>query len=98
EQLAGSPFLQKLNAGGDTDPGVNYTVIETKYDEVVTPYTSAFLSGATNITLQSQCPLDGSEHLATPFDHIALRDVLNALDPAHATAPVCSPVAPFEGG
>jgi triacylglycerol esterase/lipase EstA (alpha/beta hydrolase family) len=98
EQLAGSPFMQKLNAGGDTDPGVNYTVIETKYDEVVTPYTSAFLSGANNITLQSQCALDGSDHLATPFDHIALRDVLNALDPAHAVAPVCTPVAPYEGG
>jgi triacylglycerol esterase/lipase EstA (alpha/beta hydrolase family) len=100
EQLAGSAFLQNLNAGGDTVPGVLYTVIETRYDEVVTPYTSAFLSGpdVTNLDLQAQCPLDASEHLATPFDHVALRDVLNALDPAHARSPLCSPVLPIVGG
>ncbi|MCW3019115.1 MAG: lipase [Solirubrobacterales bacterium] len=100
EQFVGSAFLASLNAGGDTVPGVSYTVIETRYDEVVTPYTSAFLSGpdVTNIELQQQCPLDASEHLATPFDHIALRDVLNALDPAHARAPSCGVVAPIVGG
>ena len=81
-------------------PGVTYTVIETQDDEVVTPYTSAFLSGAnvTNIDLQRQCVLDASEHLATPFDHIALRDVLNALSPAEAQAPTCGPVLPIVGG
>jgi triacylglycerol esterase/lipase EstA (alpha/beta hydrolase family) len=100
QQLARSPFIQELNAGGDTLPGVSYTVIETRYDEVVTPYTSAFLSGSqvTNIELQRQCVLDASEHLATPFDHIALRDVLNALDPAHAQAPICGIVLPVVGG
>lgn len=38
------------------------------------------------------------QHLATQFDHVALRDVLNALDPAHAVAPSCSPVLPILGG
>jgi triacylglycerol esterase/lipase EstA (alpha/beta hydrolase family) len=100
QQLAGSAFLQKLNSGGDTGPGVQYTVIETRYDEVVTPYTSAFLNGpnVTNILLQNQCALDFSEHLAISFDHIALRDVLNALDPAHAKPIRCTPVLPVEGG
>jgi triacylglycerol esterase/lipase EstA (alpha/beta hydrolase family) len=100
EQLAGSAFLQNLNGGGDTVPGVSYTVIETRYDEVVTPYTSAFLSGpnVTNILLQNQCPLDFSEHISISYDHIALRDVLNALDPAHARSAVCTFVAPLEGG
>ncbi len=100
EQFQGSAFLTNLNAGGDTVPGVSYTVIETSYDEVVTPYTSAFLAGpaVTNIELQQQCPLDASEHLATPFDHVALRDVLNALDPAHAKSPSCGPVLPVVGG
>jgi len=33
------------------------------------------------------------------FDHVALRDVLNALDPAHARAPDCFfPVWPGIGG
>lgn len=100
QQLAGSEFLQQLNAGGDTMPGVSYTVIQTRYDQVVTPYTSAFLSGpnVTNIRLQDQCLLDFSEHLAISFDHIALRDVLNALDPANAQPPLCSLVLPLEGG
>jgi triacylglycerol esterase/lipase EstA (alpha/beta hydrolase family) len=100
QQLVGSPFMTQLNAGGDTEPGVRYVVVETRYDEVVTPYTSAFLAGpaVTNIDLQQQCAQDGSEHLAIPFDHIALRDVLNALDPAHAAPVTCSPALPVLGG
>jgi triacylglycerol esterase/lipase EstA (alpha/beta hydrolase family) len=100
QQEAGSSFLANLNAGGDTVPGVDYTVIESEYDEVVTPYTSAFLSGphVTNITLQNQCPLDFGEHLSMPYDHIADTDVLNALDPAQQQTPACTPVAPVAGG
>lgn len=100
EQESGSSFLTGLNAGGDTVPGVQYTVIESRYDEVVTPYTSAFLSGpnVTNILLQDQCSLDYGEHLSMPYDHIADADVLNALDPAHEHAPACSAVLAVIGG
>jgi triacylglycerol esterase/lipase EstA (alpha/beta hydrolase family) len=100
QQLAGSAFLASLNAGGETVPGVHYTVIESANDEVVTPYTSAFLSGpnVTNILLQSQCFLDQGEHLSMPYDHIADTDVLNALDPSQQERPVCSPVLPVVGG
>jgi triacylglycerol esterase/lipase EstA (alpha/beta hydrolase family) len=100
EQSAGSPFLTELNAGGETVPGVDYTSIESRYDEVVTPYTSAFLSGpdVTNVLLQSQCPLDLGEHLSMPYDHIADADVLTALDPLHPVHPPCTPIAPVAGG
>ena len=100
QQIAGSPFITALNAGGDTVPGVTYTVIQSRYDEVVTPYTSAFLTGTnvTNITLQDQCILDLGEHLSMAYDHIAGQDVLNALDPAHPHTPTCSPVVPLVGG
>jgi triacylglycerol esterase/lipase EstA (alpha/beta hydrolase family) len=100
EQTAGSQFLANLNAGGDTVAGVAYTVIETRYDEVVTPYTSAFLSGpdVTNVTLQNQCVLDFTDHLGIIYDQVALHDVLNALDPAHATKPPCVLVLPVLGG
>jgi hypothetical protein len=89
-----------LNAGGDTVPGVHYTVIESANDEVVTPYESAFLQGpdVTNILLQHQCALDQGEHLSMPYDHIADTDVLNALDPSHPVAPTCTPVLPVVGG
>jgi triacylglycerol esterase/lipase EstA (alpha/beta hydrolase family) len=100
QQAAGSPFLVTLNAGEETVSGVSYTVIESTNDEVVTPYTSAFLSGpaVTNITLQQQCLLDQGEHLSMPYDHIADADVLNALDPAHPVPIVCTPVLPVSGG
>ncbi|WP_030322378.1 esterase/lipase family protein [Streptomyces sp. NRRL B-3229] len=93
DQVVGSPFLTKLNAGGDTVPGVKYTVLATKYDEVVTPYQSQFLSGSGvhNVLLQDLCPLDLSEHVAIGlFDRIAFHEVANALDPAHATPTTCA--------
>jgi triacylglycerol esterase/lipase EstA (alpha/beta hydrolase family) len=92
DQFVGSAFLARLNAGGDTVPGVAYTVVTTRYDEVVTPYTSAFLRGpgVRNIVVQDQCPADVAEHLAISYDPIALRNVRNALDPAHAVPPRCS--------
>jgi triacylglycerol esterase/lipase EstA (alpha/beta hydrolase family) len=99
EQEAGSSFLANLNAGGDTVAGVSYTVIESRYDEVVTPYTSAFLSGpgVTSITLQDQCPLDLTDHLEIAADPVALADVLNALDPAHPVRVPCLTVLPITG-
>ncbi len=92
QQVAGSAFLAKLNAGGDTVPGVSYTVLATRYDEVVTPYRSQFLSGSDvhNVLIQDLCPLDLSEHAAIGLlDRIAFHEVTNALDPAHATATTC---------
>jgi triacylglycerol esterase/lipase EstA (alpha/beta hydrolase family) len=100
EQIVGSAFLAELNSGGDTVPGVEYTVIQTRYDQVVTPYTSAFLSGPNvkNILLQNQCILDFGDHLSMPYDHIADADVLTALDPLHPRHPLCTPILPTEGG
>jgi triacylglycerol esterase/lipase EstA (alpha/beta hydrolase family) len=96
EQEAGSAFLASLNAGGDTAQGVTYTVIETKYDQVVTPYTSAFLAGGnvTNITLQAQCPLDLTDHIGIAFDPVALTDMLNALAPGQHIHVPCLLVPP----
>src|SRR5437764_12217643 len=91
QQLAGSAFLAKLNAGGDTLPGVRYTVIETRFDEVVTPFQSAFLSGpaVTNILLQNSCPLDLTGHVSIAMDPNALGWVMNALDPT-VPPPACT--------
>ncbi|HEY2523009.1 MAG TPA: alpha/beta fold hydrolase [Streptosporangiaceae bacterium] len=100
QQIAGSSFMTTLNAGGDTVPGPGYTVIETRNDEIVTPYTSAFLSGpnVTNIVLQNVCPLDQTDHIGIADDTVALHLVLNALDPAHPQAVPCVPVLPILGG
>ncbi|WP_225635729.1 esterase/lipase family protein [Streptomyces solaniscabiei] len=95
DQVVGSDVLTKLNEGGDTVPGVRYTVLATRYDEVVTPYRGQYLSGpgVRNVLLQDLCPLDLSEHLAIGlFDRIAFHEVANALDPAHATPTTCASV------
>jgi len=100
EQAVGSDFLSDLNAGGETVPGIRYTVIQTRYDDVVTPYTSAFLAPAPNvenILLQNVCGLDFTDHLGITYDPVAEGLVLNALDPAHAKTPPCVLVPPVIG-
>jgi triacylglycerol esterase/lipase EstA (alpha/beta hydrolase family) len=103
QQEVGSSVNAQLDAGGDTVAGVAYTQIVSRNDEVVTPYTNQFLTagpGATvhNILLQDVCALDQGEHLSVVYDQIALREMLNALDPAEAQAPACVPIAPLVGG
>ena len=99
EQEEGSAFLRALNAS-PTAAGVNYTVIESRDDEVVTPYTNAFLPAApnvTNITVNQQCVLDSSDHLEIVADPVAMADMLNALDPAHPVRVPCLVVLPVTG-
>jgi triacylglycerol lipase len=100
EFLKGSPFLTHLYADGVyAVAGVTYTTIMTKYDELVTPYTSGRLNApnATNIVVQNQCPIDYSEHLSVAFDPTVGQDILNALDPAHARPVPCQLVLPAIG-
>jgi pimeloyl-ACP methyl ester carboxylesterase len=91
EQAAGSPFMKKLNAGVDAPPPPAYTVVSTKYDEVVTPYRSQALKGATNVVLQDRCPEDIVEHVGIVYDPIALQWVLNALGRAGPADPAFRP-------
>lgn len=82
EQEENSTFITKLFGGGDPIvAGVRYAVIETNHDEVVTPYTHAFLSGSgvTNITIQEQCPSDPVAHVGMFDDSPSLQNVLNQL-------------------
>ena len=81
QQVVNSAFETHLFAGGDTVPGPRYVVIETTHDEIVTPYTTAFLNGpdVTNITIQNQCPSDGTEHIGIVMDQPVAENVLNQL-------------------
>jgi pimeloyl-ACP methyl ester carboxylesterase len=81
EQEVGSAFEKKTFEGGDTVAGPRYVVIETTHDEVVTPYTNAFLSGSnvTNITIQNQCPKDPVGHIGMFEDSPVMQNVLNQL-------------------
>ncbi|MGK5548074.1 esterase/lipase family protein [Streptomyces sp. URMC 127] len=95
DQAIGSDFLKKLNSSPDTMPGVEYSVIATKYDQVVTPHGTNFLAGPNvrNVMLQDLCPLDFSEHIAIgSVDRIVVHWVANLLDPANAEPTTCASV------
>lgn len=94
QQRQGSAFLTALNAGDPTPGDVRYTTLQTRYDEVVTPFTNAFLPGASNTLLQDVCPQDFTDHLGITYDPVAIALVLQSLDPT-APAPVCGYVPPL---
>jgi len=82
EQEENSAFIKKLFGSGEpVASGVKYVVIETEHDEVVTPYTHAFLSGSnvTNILIQEQCPSDPVAHIGMFDDSPSLQNVVNQL-------------------
>lgn len=83
DQTVSSELLTQLNADPEAPVGPDYTQIATRYDEVVVPYTSSYLSGSgryvTNVLLQDACPLNTSEHDQAPKDLVVAQWVLNAL-------------------
>jgi len=103
DQTIGSPVNRRLDAGGDTMPGVRYTTVVTRRDRIVTPYERQYLSPArsgdpvTNITVQDVCPGNRAGHMGSPYDPVVLRLVSNALDPTAARRPDCAD-APAERG
>jgi triacylglycerol lipase len=98
QMSSSSDFVAMMRAGGVAMPGIRYTNIVTRYDELVMPYTSGIEPGMTNIVLQDLCPTDFTEHFEIAADRNATVLVLNALDPAHPRPLVCVPVLPFVGG
>jgi triacylglycerol lipase len=97
EFVAGSTMVKKLSRGGAAVPGVTYTTIMSRYDELVVPYTSGYLDApnATNIVIQDVCPNDLSEHVGPAVDPVVARLALNALDPKHAQPVSCAGLPPL---
>jgi triacylglycerol lipase len=95
EFLTGSDYFKELYSDGTMGgAGVLYTTVMSRYDELVTPYSSGYMvaPGATNIVLQDVCPLNLDEHNFLAFDPTVARIVKNALDPAHARPVDCGPI------
>ncbi|MGV9612798.1 esterase/lipase family protein [Nocardia xishanensis] len=93
QQTVGHELVKQTYANGDTRPGVTYTVIVTKYDEVNTPYTNQFLNGSNvnNILMQDGCEENQTDHLGMNYSERAWGFVRNALDPEHPAPVVCVP-------
>ncbi|MFC4603774.1 esterase/lipase family protein [Rhodococcus kronopolitis] len=97
--LSGSKFMTDLRAGGVYLPGITYTNIITRYDQLVMPYMSGYEEGpnTTNIFVQDHCAQDFGEHLSIAGEPVAVALVLNALDPANPRPVPCVFVPPIVG-
>lgn len=94
DQTSTSDYTEELfpNGSSDVPAGPKYTVIATKYDRVVTPYTRQTLSGVDveNIVLQDRCPGDAAGHVGLFNDHPTMQLTVNALtDGAKGFQPEC---------
>jgi triacylglycerol esterase/lipase EstA (alpha/beta hydrolase family) len=101
--VVGGAAVQRLNNGPIAQAGVSYTVLATRYDELVrneaySPATdTAFVRepGVTNSYVQDTCPNDPVGHVGLAYDSGVLTMIENALDPTHAAPVVCSYGAPL---
>lgn len=89
QQLIGSPMLKKLNAGSEVMAGVEYTVIATRDDNVVTPPERTFLNDSgsgqvTNRWVQDLCPANTASHMGLTSDPDVAYMISSALDPSYA--------------
>ena len=82
QQMAeGSDFVNALNDGDDTIGSVRYTNFYTSLDELVRPVQNAALAdGATNVRIQSQCPLRPVEHVGLALDGTVYSGIHDALN------------------
>lgn len=88
----GSAFVQQLDEGPIAQPGVDYTVIETRNDTTVTPAESPFIQepGVDNQWVQDSCPSLKVAHARMPRDPVVDQMVLNVLGTGSVGTPDCS--------
>lgn len=78
QQRTGSNFLTALNWGPQTWPGISYTQIYTRHDEVVVPNRDANGSSSlpparnvSNLAVQDLCRFETVEHFGMAYDNAA---------------------------
>lgn len=88
----GGSAVATLGDGPIAQPGVAYTIITSRFDELVTPTRTSFVRepGVTNKYVQDSCPYDPVGHLNEAYDLNVWHLVENALDPANAKGFTCT--------
>jgi len=88
----GGSAVATLDNGPIAQPGVSYTIITSRYDELVTPTSTAFVRepGVVNEYVQDFCSFDPVGHIGEAYDTNVWHLVENALDPANAASFACS--------
>ena len=91
-KTVGCPACSQLGTGGSAvatlddgpiaQPGVAYTVITSRYDELVTPTDTAFVRepGVVNQYVQDFCPFDPVGHIGEAYDPNVWNMVANGLE------------------
>ena len=99
QQMQGSAFLDDLNNPSDTVPGVDYVTIASQVDEVIQPPSNVALRdpAATNCRSAGGLPGDLTGHFRMPYDDVAIRLVMAALDPQSGSIGECVDVPLGEG-
>jgi hypothetical protein len=92
----GGAAVATLNRGPIAQPGVTYTIITSRYDELVTPTDTAFVNepGVANKYVQDTCPYDPVGHIGEAYDLNVWHLTESALDPANAKSFTCSAGSP----
>ncbi|GAA4542807.1 lipase [Pseudonocardia xishanensis] len=98
QQAAGSAFVEALNSGAQTFPGIDYSVVVSTDDVVVTPpATASTLLGVPTVSVQQVCPGRRTDHGALGLsDAVSLGLVVDALrnpgpaDPARIRQSTCA--------
>ncbi|HEY8547330.1 MAG TPA: alpha/beta fold hydrolase [Acidimicrobiales bacterium] len=90
--VIGGPAVRTLTTGPIAVPGVDYTIVASRFDVLVTPTDTAFVPepGVDNRYVQDDCPNDPVGHLGIATDPTVAQLMVNTLDPANAAPIACS--------
>ncbi|OAA45536.1 hypothetical protein NOR_03325 [Metarhizium rileyi] len=97
--IVGGAAVQRLNDGSPiVQKGTTVTVITSRYDELVTPQTTAFVyePAVNNIWVQDYCPFDLVGHVGEAYDMNVWNLVLNSLEKQVGRSFTCLPGLPVK--
>ncbi|KAI5363837.1 putative lipase EstA/Esterase EstB, alpha/Beta hydrolase [Septoria linicola] len=83
--------VKRLNTGAIAQPSIKYTILTSKFDELVTPVETAFVNepGVENRFIQDYCPNDPVGHIGEAYDLNVWKIVQNRLSDNPAGPDVC---------
>lgn len=93
DQVVGSDVVRHINRDGDTVPGVTFTMISTRYDEVVTPWRTQFLTPSEGAAVHNFCvqsdgnARDWSDHLSVCYSPRTVDLILERLSDSDTGEP-----------
>ncbi|CAK4032213.1 alpha beta fold hydrolase [Lecanosticta acicola] len=90
--VTNGPAVKALTDGPIAQTGPNYTILISRYDELVTPPTTAFVNetGVRNLYVQDFCPMDPVGHLGEAYDYNVWAVVRNSLSGSAAGPAECT--------